>query len=113
MLFHSPHAGQRPIHFGLSFPHALQNHTILVFAAAIIMNYFLQQSVAVLSHGLQQAFCWQSAFFSQHSFLSHSAFLSQHSFFSQHVFLSQSAHFALSHSAFFSQHAFFSHADFV
>jgi hypothetical protein len=35
MVFHSPHAGHLPIHFGLSFPHALQNHTLFVFAAAI------------------------------------------------------------------------------
>lgn len=32
IVFHSPQAGHRPIHFGLSFPHDLQNHTVFVFA---------------------------------------------------------------------------------
>ena len=35
IVFHSPHAGQRPIHLGLSFPHDLQNHTFLDLEAAI------------------------------------------------------------------------------
>ncbi len=36
IVFHSPHAGQRPIHLGLSFPHSLQNHTLLVLTVAIL-----------------------------------------------------------------------------
>ena len=35
IVFHSPHAGHLPIHFGLSFPHSLQNHTVFVFTVAI------------------------------------------------------------------------------
>jgi hypothetical protein len=34
-VFHSPQAGHLPIHFGLSFPHSLQNHTVFVFTVAI------------------------------------------------------------------------------
>ena len=33
MVFHSPHAGHRPIHFGLSFPHEVQNHAVFIFVA--------------------------------------------------------------------------------
>ena len=36
MVFHSPQAGHRPIHFELSFPHDLQNHTVFVFTVAIV-----------------------------------------------------------------------------
>ena len=36
IVFHSPHAGQRPIHFGLSFPHDEQNQTDFVFRAILI-----------------------------------------------------------------------------
>ena len=35
MVFHSPHAGQRPIHLGLSLPQLVQYHK--VFAVAIII----------------------------------------------------------------------------
>ena len=38
IVFHSPHAGHLPIHFGLSFPHSLQNHTLLVFTVAISVS---------------------------------------------------------------------------
>lgn len=31
-VFHSPHDGQRPIHFGLSYPHSPHTYTILSFA---------------------------------------------------------------------------------
>ena len=36
IVFHSPHAGHLPIHFGLSFPHDLQNHIVFVFTVAIM-----------------------------------------------------------------------------
>jgi hypothetical protein len=32
IVFHSPQAGQRPIHFELSLPQELQNHADFVFA---------------------------------------------------------------------------------
>ena len=35
IVFHSPHAGHRPIHLEYSLPQWLQNHTVLVFALAI------------------------------------------------------------------------------
>ena len=35
MVFHSPHAGQRPIHLGLSLPQALQNHEVFLLAIEI------------------------------------------------------------------------------
>jgi hypothetical protein len=38
IVFHSPQAGHLPIHFGLSFPHSLQNHTLFTFAVAIIFS---------------------------------------------------------------------------
>jgi hypothetical protein len=37
MLFHSPQAGQRPIHLGLSAPQALQNQTVLFFVVLAIL----------------------------------------------------------------------------
>ena len=33
MVFHSPHAGQRPIHLDVSLPHAVQYHAVLDLAA--------------------------------------------------------------------------------
>ena len=44
IVFHSPHAGHLPIHFGLSFPHALQNHTVFVFTVAIT-SYIISTNV--------------------------------------------------------------------
>ena len=40
IVFHSPHAGQRPIHFGLSFPHDVQNHTVfcLIFGISLLFS---------------------------------------------------------------------------
>ena len=44
MVFHSPQAGHLPIHFGLSFPHSLQNHTVFVFTVAIITIFVTIQN---------------------------------------------------------------------
>ena len=33
IVFHSPQAGHRPIHFALSFPHEVQYQTVLIFVA--------------------------------------------------------------------------------
>ena len=55
IVFHSPHAGQRPIHLGLSLPHALQNHTVFVFAVAILHScqiYFLDSHNILERHDL-------------------------------------------------------------
>gem|GEM_PF-2737910 len=35
IVFHSPQAGQRPIHLGLSLPHEVQNQTVLTLFAII------------------------------------------------------------------------------
>jgi len=55
MVFHSPQAGQRPSHLGLSFPHEVQNHTVFsLFDAAIFIykhtkkNGTMPDGVAVL-----------------------------------------------------------------
>jgi hypothetical protein len=42
MVFHCPHEGHRPSHFGLSYPQFLQNHVVFVLfdAAAIRFSYF-------------------------------------------------------------------------
>lgn len=39
MVFHSPHEGQRPIHFGLSLPQEVQNHAVLVLVAISSIYY--------------------------------------------------------------------------
>ena len=31
IVFHSPQAGQRPIHLGASFPHEVQNQDVFIF----------------------------------------------------------------------------------
>ena len=36
MVFHCPHAGHFPIHFGLSFPQLVQNHTVFSFVAIFV-----------------------------------------------------------------------------
>jgi hypothetical protein len=36
MVFHSPQAGQRPIHFGLSLPHEVQYQTVLTLFAIFL-----------------------------------------------------------------------------
>jgi hypothetical protein len=41
IVFHSPQAGQRPIHLGLSLPQEVQNQT--VFAVAITHQIILMQ----------------------------------------------------------------------
>jgi hypothetical protein len=96
IVFHSPQAGQRPIHFGLSLPHALQNHTVFVLTVAIA--YFFMQHES-LTEVLSQPLHLCSAFLSQLSFLSHFAHFSseQPSFLSQLSFLSQPAHFSSEH----------------
>ena len=60
MVFHSPQAGQRPIHFGLSLPHEVQNHTVLTFPAIYqfssaskvmmrsMMKFILEEGTTVL-----------------------------------------------------------------
>ena len=35
MVFHSPHAGHLPVHFGESAPQEVQNHIVLVFVLAM------------------------------------------------------------------------------
>jgi hypothetical protein len=114
-VFHSPQAGHLPIHFGLSFPHSLQNHTVFVFTVAIrfpcltgkytkrycpevLDNIFYQLSlqedysqqtvsqVDVLSHC-----CWhplQAFVQSPHSFASSCFVQPSHSAFSPHFALS-------------------------
>jgi hypothetical protein len=42
IVVHAPHAGHLPIHFGLSFPHDLQNQTVFVFTVAISSSYIVQ-----------------------------------------------------------------------
>ena len=37
MVFHSPHAGQRPIHLGLSLPHEVQYQTVFTFPCVAIV----------------------------------------------------------------------------
>ena len=52
IVFHSPHAGHRPIHLGLSFPHSLQNHTLLVLTVAILEIFFsCHKSFHIISPG--------------------------------------------------------------
>lgn len=46
MVFHSPHAGQRPIHLGLSLPQLVQYHKD--FAAA--MNYLISAASTALKY---------------------------------------------------------------
>lgn len=48
IVFHSPHAGQRPIHLGLSFPQDVQYQT--VFAFVIIHKDMKKCYLCVDSH---------------------------------------------------------------
>jgi hypothetical protein len=105
IVFHSPQAGQRPIHLGLSLPHALQNHTVFVLTVAIAYFFMQHESLTeVLSQPLQLC----SAFLSQLSFLSQPAhFSSEHLVASDwqpsasphESFLSQPAHCSVEHFA--------------
>ena len=46
IVFHSPQAGQRPIHLGLSFPQLVQNH--IVFSFVPISDYFFRSVKIVI-----------------------------------------------------------------